>query len=123
MSTGYVFQTLDVEKITEIYRITSRSTDWKSAIDQILKYARKFFIFDNIAVYFSQSTQDHMDVIFARATGRGRSKEADVSWGETIANRVVCEKIQSLKSLQIKARWIDYAHRIYLAFHFLFRSL
>ena len=92
MSTGYVFQTLDVEKITEIYRITSRSTDWKSAIDQILKYARKFFIFDNIAVYFSQSTQDHMDVIFARATGRGRSKEADVSWGETIANRVVCEK-------------------------------
>jgi len=33
-----------------------------------------------------------MDVIFARATGRGRSKEADVSWGETIANRVVCEK-------------------------------
>lgn len=92
MSTGYVFQALDIAKITEIYKLTSNSTNWKSAIDQILNYSREFFIFDNVAVYFGQPTNDRMDVIFARATGRGRSKEADVSWGETIANRVVCDK-------------------------------
>ncbi len=92
MSTGYFFQDLDREKIIEIYKITSRSSDWKSAIDQVLNFTRQYFIFDNIAIYFGQTSTDRVDVIFARATGRGRSKEADVSWGENIANRVVCEK-------------------------------
>jgi signal transduction histidine kinase len=92
MSTGYFFQDLDLEKVKQIYKITSRSADWKSAIDQVLIFSRPYFIFDNIAVYFSPSSSDRTDVIFARATGRGRSKEADVSWGETIASRVVTEK-------------------------------
>lgn len=92
MSTGYFFQDLDVEKIKKIYKISSHSSDWKSAVDQVLNYSRPYFVFDNVAVYFSQNTSERLDVIFARATGRGRSKEADVAWGETIASRVVAEK-------------------------------
>lgn len=92
MSTGYFFQDLDLEKVKQIYRITSRSTDWKSAVDQVLNFSRPFFIFDNVTVFLSPVSSERSDVIFARATGRGKSKEADVAWGETIASRVVAEK-------------------------------
>lgn len=102
MSTGYFFQDLDLDKVKQIYQITSRSTDWKSTLDQVLNFSRTNFIFDNIAIYFSPSNSDRSDVIFARATGRGKSKEADVSWGETIAGRVVAEKKLIIEEPEVK---------------------
>jgi signal transduction histidine kinase len=104
MSTGYFFQNLDIAKIIEIYKITSRSPSWKSSIDQVLNFSRQFFIFDNVAVYFGNLSTDRLDVIFARATGRGRSKEADVSWGETIANRVISDKKMVIEEPPEKAQ-------------------
>lgn len=92
MTTGYSFQELDKDKLLEIYKIVAENQDWKSALDQILIYSRNFFIFDNVAIYLSNAGSDHMDVIYARATGRGRSKEADVSWGENIGSRIITEK-------------------------------
>lgn len=92
MTTGYIFQQLDKDKLLKIYEISTNNQDWKNALDQILTYIRQFFIFDNIAIYLDEIASDHIDVIYARATGRGRSKEADVSWGETVANRVALEK-------------------------------
>jgi signal transduction histidine kinase len=91
MTTGYVFQKLDKEKLLRIYQLAEKHSDWKEALDQILRYTRQFFIFDNIAIYLNEVTTKRMDVLYARATGRGRAKEADVSWGETIANRVASE--------------------------------
>ncbi len=92
MTTGYSFQKLDKEKLLHIYTIIAKNQDWKSALDQILIFSRDFFIFDNVAVYLSDTISGNLDVIYARATGRGRSKEADVSWGETVGNRVITEK-------------------------------
>ncbi len=92
MITGYLFQELDKDKLLQIYKIIAENQDWKSALDQILIYSRNFFIFDNVAVYLSETSSGHIDVVYARATGRGRSKEADVSWGETVGNRVITEK-------------------------------
>lgn len=92
MTSGYVFQPLDAEKIIEILKITSQSLDWKVSVEKVLNFTRQYFIFDNVAIYYGDTPLDHSDVLFARATGRGRSKEADVSWGETIANRVITEK-------------------------------
>lgn len=92
MTTGYVFQALDKEKLLQIYKIIATNQDWKSALDQILIFSRDFFIFDNVAVYLTETIRGHIDVVYARATGRGRSKEADVSWGETVGNRVITEK-------------------------------
>ncbi len=93
MTTGYLFQELDKDKLLQIYKIIAENQDWKSALDQILIYSRDFFIFDNVAVYLSDSISGNIDVIYARATGRGRSKEADVSWGEMVGNRVITERM------------------------------
>ena len=92
MVTGYSFQEINNETLLKIYEISAQFQDWKEGIDHLLTYCRQFFIFDNVAIYLNEDTTERMDVIYARATGRGRSKEADVSWGETIANRIFSEK-------------------------------
>jgi len=92
MNTGYVFEELDKEKLLRVYQLAERNLDWKEAINQILRYTRSYFIFDNIVIYLNEISTNHMDVLYARATGRGRSKEADVSWGESIATQVISEK-------------------------------
>lgn len=91
MNTGYIFERLDKQKILHIYQLASATTGWKETLDKIVAYTRKFFIFDNIVVYLNEQTSKRMDVLYARATGRGQSKGADVSWGEDIANRIISE--------------------------------
>ena len=92
MVTGYTFQEINNENLLKIYGISAQFQDWKEGTDHLLTYIRQYFIFDNVAIYLNEDAADRMDVIYARATGRGRSKEADVSWGETIANRIFSEK-------------------------------
>lgn len=92
MTTGYLFEELDKEKILQIYQLAASNAGWKESLDRIVAYARHFFIFDNIVLYQSEIASKRMDVLYARATGRGKSKGADVSWGEDIANKVTSEK-------------------------------
>lgn len=92
MNAGYVFQELDKEKLLHIFQLAAENRHWKDALDAILGYTRPFFIFDNVVIYQTEFATRRVDVVFARATGRGRSKEADVSWGEVIANRVINER-------------------------------
>jgi signal transduction histidine kinase len=92
MNAGYAFQELDKEKLLRIYQLSAQNRNWKDALDGILGYSRPFFIFDNVVVYLNEFATRRIDVVFARAMGRGRSQEADVSWGESTANRVVAEK-------------------------------
>ncbi|MFH1524111.1 MAG: HAMP domain-containing sensor histidine kinase [Chloroflexota bacterium] len=63
--------------------------NWKKALDSLFVTLRKNFVFDNLAIYLAEATGIMPEVIYARATGRGRSKEAEVSWGEEIANQVI----------------------------------
>jgi signal transduction histidine kinase len=50
------------------------------------------FVFDNVAVYLLDSQTKGMDVVYARAMGRGKAAEADAAWGEGIANQVLWGK-------------------------------
>ncbi|MEZ0395460.1 MAG: HAMP domain-containing sensor histidine kinase [Anaerolineales bacterium] len=52
---------------------------------------RKRFVFDNLAIYRVDGDAGHglPEVVYARAVGRGKSREADASWGENIANQVI----------------------------------
>ncbi len=102
MTTGYIFEELDKEKILQIYQLASATTGWKETLDRIIAYTRSFFIFDNIVIYQSELATRRMDVLYARATGRGKSKGADVSWGEDIANRVTSEKKSFIVEPDIK---------------------
>jgi len=63
--------------------------DWKKNLNLLFITLRKLFVFDNLAIYQVEKPGAMPEPVFARAVGRGRSKEADASWGEEIANHVV----------------------------------
>jgi signal transduction histidine kinase len=62
---------------------------WKKALDALFVTLRKEFVFDNLAVYIQDKPGGVPEAVYARAAGRGRSKEAEASWGEEIANQVL----------------------------------
>ena len=51
--------------------------------------SRAVFIFDNLVVYLATPPKNLIEVVYARAAGRGRSAEADMAWGESIAASVI----------------------------------
>jgi len=63
--------------------------DWQKALNSLFITLRKTFVFDNLAIYLVESAGANPEPVYARAVGRGRSKEAEASWGEEIANQVV----------------------------------
>lgn len=80
------------DETLEIFTTISESIvkdNWKKALDSLFVTLRKKFIFDNLAIYLAEATGTVPEAVYARATGRGRSKEAEVSWGEEIANQVI----------------------------------
>jgi signal transduction histidine kinase len=86
-----------------IYTLTSlfRTTNgWKPCLESTLKLIRRSFVFDNLVVYLIDPMTMSLEVVFARATGRGKSAEADVAWGEELASRVLEEKSIILQEIQ-----------------------
>jgi signal transduction histidine kinase len=74
-------------------RTTVRAAgDWKAAFDKFLALVRSHFIYDNVALYLVDSRTRSLEVRHARAVGRGRTSEADISWGEGVAGRVMVIK-------------------------------
>jgi signal transduction histidine kinase len=66
--------------------------DWKSAMDTLLSSLREEFVYDNVAVYLYEPHSQSLDVGYARAVGRGKDAEADISWGEGIAGKVIARQ-------------------------------
>jgi K+-sensing histidine kinase KdpD len=83
---------ITIETLYTISHLLSSAKDWKSGLDEAFHYIRPFFIFDNLVIYRENPLDHTLDVMYARATGRGRSAEADISWGEIMANQVVTSK-------------------------------
>jgi signal transduction histidine kinase len=52
----------------------------------LVDLARKLLIFDNIVIYHEDN--EELRPTFAKSVGRGRSKEADIDWGDTFIDRV-----------------------------------
>jgi signal transduction histidine kinase len=73
----------------EISRIVTQTHDWNAALDRIVPLIRSLIIFDNLAVYLADPIDQTLDVMYARAVGRGRSAEADIAWGEDLATRIM----------------------------------
>ena len=80
---------IETETLYSLSRICWETGDWKTALDEIIIKIRPFFIFDNFAIYIYEPIDSNLEIAYARATGRGKSKEADVAWGETISNEVI----------------------------------
>jgi signal transduction histidine kinase len=80
-------------KYFKALREAARSTgDWKAAFDTLLATAREEFIYDNVALYLLDATGRTLDVGRARAIGRGKNAEGDISWGEGIAGKVIARQ-------------------------------
>lgn len=79
-------------EINHLYAISQKVTqitNWKNALNEIVTLTRSIFIFDNLVVYLLTPLQKSLEVVYARAAGRGRSAEADMTWGENIATSVI----------------------------------
>jgi signal transduction histidine kinase len=81
-----------LEYFYSILQAVSLKADWKSALDTLLASLREEFVYDNVAVYLLDPVGKSFDVGYARAVGRGKKSEADVSWGEGIAGKVITKK-------------------------------
>lgn len=79
----------DTAHLYEISRIVTQTNDWNTALDQIVPLIRSLIIFDNLAVYLADPVHQNLDVMYARAVGRGRSAEADIAWGEDLATHIM----------------------------------
>jgi len=61
----------------------------KKSLDALFVLLRKDFVFDNLAIYLIEGNKNTTEVVYARAAGRGRSKEDEAAWGEEFANKVI----------------------------------
>ncbi len=82
-------QPVQLEHLYAISKSVTQTLEWKKALDNIAVLVRKIFIFDNLVVYLADTSRQSLEVVYARATGRGRSAEADSTWGETVAGQAV----------------------------------
>lgn len=81
-----------LEYVHSLLQTVSNKQDWKSSLDTLLASMRGEFVYDNVAVYLFDPRSQSLDVGYARAVGRGKDAEADISWGEGIAGRVVARQ-------------------------------
>jgi signal transduction histidine kinase len=86
---------LDLETLEYLHALrqaAGSARDWKAAFDTLLSSVRQVFIYDNVALYLLDARGRSLDVSRARAVGRGKKSEADVSWGEGIAGKVIATR-------------------------------
>lgn len=80
---------LDADIFFQIVHTFWEMKSWRESANQIVKMIRPYFIFDNLVIYLLDPMNLTLEAAFAKATGRGKSAEADVAWGEMIATRVI----------------------------------
>lgn len=76
-----------ITQILEISRLVAKAETADAVLPELVNRARKILIFDNFVLYLKEGND--IQPYFARAVGRGRSKEADVAWGEAVVERII----------------------------------
>ena len=83
---------MDIKTLEALQKLNQKvlsAPDWKSATDVLLSSLRAEFVYDNVVVYLLDAQKHGLEVAYARASGRGKSAEADAAWGEVVANEVL----------------------------------
>jgi signal transduction histidine kinase len=78
-------------RLNQYFSLLSSTAPWKETLEELFLISREDFIFDNLVIYETDFETGGLEVLFAKSTGRGKSAEADASWGESLANRVIHE--------------------------------
>lgn len=71
----------------ELSSLILQSDNVSEVIPTLIDLSRKIVVFDNFVIYLKEN--DDMRPTYARSVGRGRSKEADVAWGENFVEKVL----------------------------------
>jgi len=87
-------QPKELEAVYAISNAVAAVASVDDALDQIIQLTRPVLIFDNIVVYVPKD-DGQFEPTYARIIGRGRTAEADLAWGETIASQVFRSGITS----------------------------
>ena len=92
MNRNTPLDTYTLSQIHSSLQAVVRKEDWKDSLDTLLALFRNEFVYDNVAIYILDAQASGLDVVYARAVGRGKHAEADASWGEGIAGHVLEKK-------------------------------
>ena len=75
----------ELNAVYAIARIVAETFDTESGLDAMFRLAHTIFIFDVVALYLQNEETSDLEPTYARALGRGRTREADLTWGEPAA--------------------------------------
>ena len=75
----------ELNAVYAIARIVAETFDTESGLDAVFRLARTIFIFDTVALYLYDEESEQLEPHYARALGRGRSRGAELVWGEEAA--------------------------------------
>ena len=75
----------ELNAVYAIARIVAETFETEAGLDAIFRLARTIFIFDTVALYLENEETGEVEPSYARALGRGRSREAELTWGEPAA--------------------------------------
>ena len=81
----------ELEVIYEISSAVAGAENTDSALEEIIQLARQVFIFDNIVIY-RPNHDSQLEPVHPKAVGRGRFLEADLVWGESVAQKAYTEE-------------------------------
>jgi len=81
----------ELEVIYEISSAVAGAENTDSALEEIIHLARQVFIFDNIVIY-KPNHNSQLEPVHPKAVGRGRFLEADLVWGESVAQKAYTEE-------------------------------
>ncbi len=91
---------LTLSALHDIFQEVQKKNDWRSALDVLFVSMRDSFVFDNAAIYLEDPRAKGVEVVYARAVGRGKTAEADAAWGESVATEVITKGQIVLKEPQ-----------------------
>lgn len=74
-----------LQAIYTLSQLVSDAADNEVVLAEIIRIVRQIFIFDNLVLY-EPSANSGLEPTYVRAIGRGRQHEADLAWGEMVAN-------------------------------------
>lgn len=75
----------ELNAVYAIARIVAETFDTEAGLDAVFRLARTIFIFDTVALYLQDEDSQELEPSYARALGRGRSREEGLAWGEPAA--------------------------------------
>lgn len=97
-----------------IFQEMQKKQDMKTALDVLFLSMRSSFVFDNVAIYVEDRSNHSLDVLYARAMGRGKTAEADAAWGESIAQDVIRSGKLTIREPKQKTQGLDRMSQTYI---------